>query len=101
MSASPVPRTGKPSARAKRDSNVGQLVRRNVTAACAATLAISLLAGCHAAGKGVATGDAPAPTLAQRLNAMPPEEQLDTLRVLEKEKPGDATVAFHFGNAYY
>jgi len=32
---------------------------------------------------------------------MPPEDQLDYLRKLDQEKPDDATIAFHFGNAYY
>ena len=42
-----------------------------------------------------------APTLAQRLGAMSFEEQLDTLRTLERARPDDATIAFQFGNAYY
>lgn len=41
------------------------------------------------------------PTLAERLRAMSAAEQIDTLRTLERARPGDATVAFHFGNAYY
>lgn len=42
-----------------------------------------------------------APTLAQRLGTMSVEAQLDTLRTLERARPDDATIAFHFGNAYY
>jgi len=42
-----------------------------------------------------------APTLAQRLGAMSIQAQLDTLRTLERTRPDDATIAFHFGNAYY
>lgn len=43
----------------------------------------------------------PAPTLAQRLGAMSPQDQLDTLRTLERARPDDATIPFHVGNAYY
>jgi tetratricopeptide (TPR) repeat protein len=32
---------------------------------------------------------------------MSPEEQLVTLRALDRKRPGDATVQFHVGNAYY
>jgi tetratricopeptide (TPR) repeat protein len=67
--------------------------------ASAATVA-ALLAGCGGA-KTSGKPDTPAPTLALRLNAMPPEERLTVLRDLEKKQPNDATVAFHFGNAYY
>jgi len=63
-------------------------------------LAVSALAGCGGA-KTTGQPDAPAPTLAQRLNAMPPPERLSYLRGLQAGRPGDAVVAFHFGNAYY
>jgi tetratricopeptide (TPR) repeat protein len=64
------------------------------------TAALSLLlgAGCR---DGEPAATKPAPTLAQRLGAMPSEGQLDTLRTLERARPDDATIAFHFGNAYY
>ena len=59
-----------------------------------------LLAGCRE-GDQPAPESKPAPTLAQELNAMSPEDQLDFLRKLDQERPNDAVVAFHFGNAYY
>ncbi len=64
---------------------------------------ISALAGCGGAKNAKTTGrpETPAPTLAQRLNAMPAPERLSYLRGMQKERPGDAVVAFHFGNAYY
>jgi tetratricopeptide (TPR) repeat protein len=65
-----------------------------------AAVAIALLAACgqsKTAGKAASS----APTLAQQLSTMTPEDQLALLRKLEREKPGDATVAFHLGNAYY
>jgi tetratricopeptide (TPR) repeat protein len=44
---------------------------------------------------------AASPSLADRLDAMPAQAQLDTLRTLARENPADATFAFHTGNAYY
>jgi tetratricopeptide (TPR) repeat protein len=58
------------------------------------------LAGCKDDKKGT-MAPGPAPTLADQINAMPPGERIEFVRTLKKEKPDDATVAFHFGNAYY
>lgn len=62
--------------------------------------AIALFAGC---GQSKTAGKPPAstPTLAQQLDAMSPEDQLDYLRKLGQGKPNDASVPFHVGNAYY
>jgi tetratricopeptide (TPR) repeat protein len=71
---------------------------------CAGVLVLASLAGCRddekAAGKSKA-GDSATPTLAQQINALPPGEQIEFVRALKKQKPDDATVAFHCGNAYY
>jgi tetratricopeptide (TPR) repeat protein len=65
-------------------------------AACAVAFAC---AGCG--GHASARGPAPQASLADRLQAMPPRAQLDTLRVLAAAHPDDATLAFHAGNAWY
>lgn len=41
------------------------------------------------------------PALADALERMAPQAQLDTLRALSAVNPGDAELAFHTGNAYY
>lgn len=64
----------------------------------AAVLSLALPFGCR---EGESEATKAAPTLAQRLAAMSSEDQLDTLRTLERAQPGDATIAFQFGNAYY
>ncbi len=42
-----------------------------------------------------------APSLADRLEAMSPEAQLDTLQILTAAAPDNAELAFHTGNAWY
>ncbi len=66
--------------------------------ACA--VAPALLASC---GQSKSAGKAaPAKaSLAQTLDAMAPDEQLEYVRKLERETPSDPTLAFHEGNAYY
>ncbi|MCI0451245.1 MAG: tetratricopeptide repeat protein [Candidatus Latescibacteria bacterium] len=63
-----------------------------------AAIALALVSAC---GQGKTAGKSPAPTLAQQLSTMPAEDQLAFLKDLERQKPGDATVAFHLGNTYY
>ncbi len=74
-------------------------MRRHLRAMVCAALAAGLL-GCRESNDASAPAQAK-PTLAQRLNAMPPEERIDVLRGLDRERPNDATIAFQFGNAYY
>lgn len=75
-------------------------VRNRMVSLGALACALALGAGCGGS-KSAGKPSAPAPTLGQKLDAMAPEAQLDYLRALEKEKPNDATIAFHVGNAYY
>ncbi len=74
-------------------------VARNGVRVCA-SIAVALFAACGH-NKTAGNPPAPAPTLAQQLSTMTPEDQLAFLRGLEREKPGDASVAFHIGIAYY
>ena len=73
---------------------------RNGIRFIAAVAAIGLFSGCgpsKTAGKPAAS----TPTLAQQLDTMAPEDQLDYLRKMDQKMPNDPTVAFHIGNAYY
>jgi len=76
-------------------------MRTRWSAAAGVLAAAAWLAGCGPSKTAGTPAAAPAPTLAQTLDAMAPEDQLDYLRTLDKEKPNDAAVAFHIGNAYY
>ena len=68
--------------------------------ACVAVWAVLL--GASGCGERPSTREpAAAPTLAERLERMPPQAQLDTLRALARVNPDDAKLAFHTGNAYY
>lgn len=67
-----------------------------VVAACAALLWVA------ACGRHTSTREpAAAATLADRLDRMPAQAQVDTLRALTAQRPDDAVLAFHTGNAWY
>jgi tetratricopeptide (TPR) repeat protein len=66
------------------------LIRRIAAAAMACGLACS-----QAAQK------PPARTLSEQMSGMSDDQRLEFLRGLEKQNPGDATVAFQLGNTYY
>ncbi len=77
----------------------GRMPAARRLAVVAALTGASALAGCG----GTASTREPVrgPSLADRLDRMSGEAQLDTLRVLTRANPGDATLVFHTGNAYY
>ncbi|MDH4036996.1 MAG: tetratricopeptide repeat protein [Candidatus Krumholzibacteria bacterium] len=71
-------------------------------AALALAACCALAPGVAGCGKHASTREpAPPPSLADRLGAMTPQAQLDTLRVLTAAQPADARLAFHTGNAWY
>lgn len=74
----------------------GTLARLAPAALCALALAA---AGCG--GRASTREPSAAPTLADVLERMPAQAQLDTLRALTLAAPDDARLAFHTGNAYY
>lgn len=76
------------------------MIHRDYLRFIGALAAGALLAGCGQS-KTAGKPSASTPTLAQQLDAMAPEDQLDYLRKMDQTKPNDATVAFHVGNAYY
>jgi len=71
----------------------GRTIAAATTAALGMAWALFAACGPHAA-------KAP-PSLADALDRMPPQAQLDTLRALSALRPDDARLAFHAGNAFY
>jgi tetratricopeptide (TPR) repeat protein len=73
--------------------------RPRVAVAVGLLAAWAIQAGCG--GHPSTREPAPAPSLADVLEKMPPRAQLDTLRTLAKTDSNDATLPFHVGNVYY
>ncbi|HEX5132763.1 MAG TPA: tetratricopeptide repeat protein [Candidatus Krumholzibacteria bacterium] len=70
-----------------------------VCAGAVLLVVFAALAGCG--GPAATRATSPAPDLSDRLDAMAPQAQLDTLRILEQAAPDDPRLVLHIGNAYY
>jgi tetratricopeptide (TPR) repeat protein len=73
--------------------------RRRAGAALVLLAAFAAMAGCGGAAS--TRGAHASSDLSDRLVAMPPAAQLDTLRMLQRANPDDSRLVFHIGNAYY